>query len=135
MARPFGQAYTVPPTLPGIDPAIGQVLADGGYWHTSQIGQLQQQGREVLVPPHQRKRGRQASPEPAAMQARLSEPETQRDYRRRAQIIEPVFAHIKHHRQITRLLRRGQHAVQAEIDLIATTHNLLKLYRHPPATA
>ena len=69
------------------------------------------------------------------MQARLSEPETQRDYRRRAQIIEPVFAHIKHHRQITRLLRRGQHAVQAEIDLIATTHNLLKLYRHPPATA
>ena len=33
-------------------------------------------------------------------------------------------------RGITRVLRRGKQAVQAEIDLIATTHNLLKLHRH-----
>ncbi len=48
-------------------------------------------------------------------------------------MIEPVFAHIKHHRGIIRLLRRGKAAVQAEIDLIASTHNLLKLYRAAPA--
>ena len=51
------------------------------------------------------------------------------------QIIEPVFAHWKHIRQITRVWRRGKPAVQAEIDLIATSHNLLKLYRAAPATA
>ncbi len=50
-----------------------------------------------------------------------------REYRRRQQIIEPVFARVKHHRGITRLFRRGKDAVRAEVSLIATTHNLLKL--------
>ena len=73
-----------------------------------------------------------------AMSARLQTEQGQSAYKRRQQIVEPVFAHIKHIRGITRLLRRGKTAVQAEIDLIATTHNLLKLYRHgdpQPASA
>ena len=61
------------------------------------------------------------------MLAKLKTEDGKRRYRRRQQIVEPVFAHIKHQRGITRVLRRGQAAVQAEIDLIATTHNLLKL--------
>ena len=107
-----------------IDDQVEQVLADTGYWNNAQIARLKQRGLRVLVPPHPN--ARRAS-EAVAMQHELTSPDGQRDYRRRQQIIEPVFARTKHHRAITRVLRRGRTAVQAEIDLIATTHNILKL--------
>ena len=50
-------------------------------------------------------------------------------YRRRQQIIEPVFGQIKDARGIRRFTRRGQAAADAEWKLICGTHNLLKLYR------
>lgn len=116
---------------------VEQVLADSGYWHGEQIRQLHQHGQKVLIPPPRRQRspGHEGQPEAIAMRAALDDPHTQRLYRRRAQIVEPVFAHIKYLRGITRVFRRGHVAVQAEIDLIATTHNLLKLYRHTPTAA
>ena len=119
----------------GIDEPIAEVLADAGYWNTQQIQALKRKHARVLVPP----RTRQASSpdrlnrEAQQMNALLQTPEGKSAYRRRQQIVEPVFGHWKHIRGITRVLRRGKHAVQAEIDLIATTHNLLKLYRHPTA--
>ena len=88
----------------------------------------------MLVCPRPYKRDsktKSTDPVAIAMADRLTDPDQAARYRRRSQIAEPVFAHIKHLRAITRLLRRGRSAVQAEIDLIATTHNLLKLYRHP----
>src|SRR5437773_1167677 len=48
---------------------------------------------------------------------------------RRQQIVEPVFAHTKCIRRTDRFLRRGLSACQAEWQLIAATHNLLKLWR------
>lgn len=120
----------------GLEEQMQQVLADTGYWNGPQIAELEARGLRVLVPPPRRKdRGQLAHPVVFEMQSTMAEPETKLAYRRRQQIIEPVFAHIRYHRGITRLLRRGKHAVQAEIDLIATTHNLLKLYRHAPAAA
>jgi transposase len=116
---------------------IAEIVADGGYWNAAQIRELKHQGSRVLVPPSSRSHphgpGRM-QPEAREMKTLLATDEGQARYRRRQQIIEPVFAHIKHHRGITRLLRRGKQAVQAEIDLIATTHNLLKLYRAIPTT-
>ena len=56
-------------------------------------------------------------------------------YRRRQQLIEPVFANTKHNRGITRLHRRGRAAVRTEWRLITATHNLLKLHRHQLAAA
>jgi transposase len=114
-------------------PEAGLVLADTGYWDAAQIARLKARGRRVLIPPAKRKRSKDASPEVARMQAELTDGDGYRDYQRRQQIVEPVFAHCKHIRQITRVWRRGKTAVQAEIDLIATTHNLLKLYRAPAA--
>jgi hypothetical protein len=110
---------------------IEQVLADTGYWNKRQITRLSKRGIRVLVPPYTRTTG----PNARQMRAALDHPDTQRDYQRRKQIVEPVFAHWKHIRGITRVWRRGKHAVQAEIDLIATSHNLLKLHRAAPATA
>jgi len=124
-------------TRVGMTAAIGEVLADSGYWNSAQIGALQQRGTHVLIPPMDRKARSPQHMQPVTRRMReiLATEEGQRAYRHRQQIAEPVFAHIKHHRAITRLLRRGKAAVQAEIDLIATTHNLLKLWRHIAAPA
>lgn len=117
-----------------IDGQIERVLADSGYWNVAQVTRLQADGLDVLVQPSPYKPGsRTKSREPVARQmtGRLQTCAGAATYRRRQQIVEPVFAHIKYLRQITRLLRRGRQAVQGELDLIATTHNLLKLYRAP----
>jgi len=122
----------------GIEAEIGQVLADSGYWHVAQVTGLQDDGLDVLVQPRPYKPDslrKSTDPVAATMTERLTSTDGAAGYRRRQQIVEPVFAHIKHLRGITRLLRRGRHAVQAEIDLIATTHNLLKLYRAAPQPA
>jgi hypothetical protein len=117
---------------------IGQVLADSGYWNVAHVTRLQDDGLDVLVQPRPYKPASQrTSRGPAAreMAQRLATPDGAACYRRRQQIVEPVFAHIKYLRTITRLFRRGRQAVQAELDLIATTHNLLKLYRTAPQAA
>lgn len=108
----------------GIDGEIEDALADSGYWHAGQIKALRRAGIRALVPP---RRG-SPSQEAVRMHAELADPDDgARQYRRRQQIIEPVFARMRYHRQITRLFRRGKTAVSAEISLIATAHNLLKL--------
>jgi transposase len=125
-------------TAAGIDQKITQVLADSGYWHSAQVRGLQDEGLDMLVCPRPWKPNatlKSKDPVAIAMAARLATEHGAQDYRRRQQIAEPVFAHIKHLRGITRVLRRGKQAVQAEIDLIATTHNLLKLYRTAPHPA
>jgi transposase len=125
-------------TATGITEQIERVLADSGYWHAAQVKGLQDDGLDVLVCPRPWKPGstvKATHPVAVAMADRLATKQGAEDYRRRQQIAEPVFAHIKYLRGITRVLRRGKQAVQAEIDLIATTHNLLKLHRAAPQTA
>ena len=56
-------------------------------------------------------------------------------YRKRKQMIEPVFAHTKHNRQIKQFHRRGLRAVRTEWRLLMATHNLTKLHRHRTAIA
>jgi transposase len=119
----------------GIRETIGIVLADGGYWNSAAIGEVRGQGIDVLVPTQDRRRAgpRKLAPrqgeEARRIEAVLSKPEGQALYRRRQQIVEPVFAHVKCIRRTDRFLRRGLAACQAEWQLIAATHNLLKLWR------
>jgi transposase len=119
----------------GIAEPIGIVLADGGYWNSPAIGEVRRQGIDVLVPTQDRRRTRprKLSPrqgdEARRIEAVLAKPEGQALYRRRQQIVEPVFAHTKCIRRTDRFLRRGLAACQAEWQLIAATHNLLKLWR------
>jgi transposase len=119
----------------GIREPIGIVLADGGYWNSPAISDVREHGIEVLVPTQDRRRRvpRKLSPrqgeEARRIEAVLSKPEGQALYRRRQQIVEPVFAHTKYIRRSDRFLRRGLAACQAEWQLIAATHNLLKLWR------
>lgn len=78
---------------------------------------------------------RRGSPETltTAMVDKLSTPRGRRLYRQRAASIEPVFAQTKHNRGLRSFSRRGLAAADSEWKLIATTHNLLKLWRQPAA--
>src|SRR6266511_1129622 len=119
----------------GIQEPVGIVLADGGYWNSPAIANVREQGIDVLIPTRDRRRTtpRKLSPrqgdEAQRIEAVLATPEGQTLYRKRQQIVEPVFAHTKCIRRTDRFLRRGLAACQAEWQLIAGTHNLLKLWR------
>jgi|tagenome__1003787_1003787.scaffolds.fasta_scaffold20791831_1 transposase len=115
------------------------VLADGGYWNHDQITHA---GRHavIVIPPgdprrSQRKHVPRRGVEADRINKILATPAGRRLYRRRAELVEPVFAHTKHTRAITRFSRRGLTAVRAEWKLIAATHNLLKLFRYQPQLA
>src|SRR6266536_4217552 len=114
-----------------IQEPIGIVLADGGYWNSPAITNVREQGVDVLIPTQDRRRTRprRLSPrqggEAQRIEAVLSQAEGQALYRRRQQIVEPVFAHTKFIRRTYRFLRRGLAACQADWQLIAATHNLL----------
>ena len=96
-------------------------------------------GIQVLVPPDANKRmgtrpgwngGRYA------FMRRVLATDTGADlYRKRQQMIEPVFADTKFNRRIDRFLRRGRSAARSEWRLANAAHNLLKLWRHTTALA
>jgi transposase len=119
----------------GVEDPIGTVLADGGYWNAPQIAAIRERGTEVIVPTrgsHRTAPRRLASrqgPEAERIEQILSTPEGRALYRRRQQIVEPVFANTKFIRGATRFRRRGLPACRSEWRLLAATHNLLKLWR------
>lgn len=119
----------------GVEASIGTVLADGGYWNSAQISAVRKDGVEVIVPTKDRKRAKprklapRQGPEAERIEALLEEPEGKALYRRRQQLVEPVFADTKFNRRADRFMRRGLDACGSEWRLIAATHNLLKLWR------
>jgi Transposase DDE domain/Transposase domain (DUF772) len=124
----------------GVSDRIKWLLADGGYWNQQQIMATRQAGTTVVIPTHdphttERKRKPRQGPEAERIDRILNTAAGRRLYRRRAQIVEPVFAHSKHTRRITRFCRRGLDAAGTEWALITTTHNLLKLFRYQPQIA
>ena len=123
----------------GVEEPLETVLADGGYWNSPQIGRLREQGLQPIVPTKAagRTKPRTLSPRQGTEAQRidrlLETPDGAALYRRRQQIIEPVFAHTKFLRRIDRFQRRGLAACRAEWRLIAATHNILKLWRLAPS--
>ena len=121
----------------GLPDRLDVVLADNGYWNTAQIAALHDHGLTPLVAPAAqrrvtaRKKASKQGPQADRIKAILATDNGDRLYRRRKQIVEPVFGHIKYLRAIDRFARRGLQACQAEWRLITATHNLLKLYRAP----
>ena len=86
----------------GIEEPIGIVLADGGYWNspadrhdlcTTDRRAHPTQNRRRTAP---RKLSPRQGDEARRIEAVLDTPEGQALYRRRQQIVEPVFAHTKY---------------------------------------
>lgn len=111
--------------------------ADAGYFSAQNVEDPTLAETNLLVPPDRQKHGAEPSapsPGPDAsaaqrMRHKLSSAEARALYKQRKAIVEPVFGQIKEARGFRRFLLRGLHAVRAEFDLIALTHNLLKLFR------
>jgi transposase len=118
----------------------GIALADAGYWNEQHMDEvIANKHIQVLIPPDSAGRD---GPRPgwtggryALMRTVLASEHGKGLYRKRIQMIEPVFAHTKHNRLITRFHRRGRVAVRTEWRLLMATHNLTKLHRHQLAAA
>jgi hypothetical protein len=114
-------------------------LADAQYWNEQHMDEvIANKHIQVLIPPDSAGR---AEPRPGWTGGRYAWMRTVLGahgkllYRRRIQMIEPVFAHTKHNRTITRFHRKGRTAVRTEWRLLMATHNLTKLHRHQLASA
>jgi Transposase DDE domain len=130
---PMASAANAELEAAGIDDRPAVALADAGYWNGEQITALQAKGIQVLVPPDANTRRAPSKIRRGGryqrMRERLAEPDSRALYRRRQQMIEPVFAQIKNNLRAGRFQRRGLANCRAEWRLITATHNLLKLYR------
>ena len=123
----------------GVTDTPDVVLADAGYWHQDQMERIVAGGTQVLIPPDSsRRKGTRPGWDNglyAFMRRVLSTDRGSELYRRRQQLIEPVFAQTKFNRRIERFHRRGRAAARTEWRLITATHNLLKLHKHHTAIA
>lgn len=114
-------------------------LADSQYWNEQHIDEaIANKHIQVLIPPEASGR---AEPRKGwtggrydSMRTTLGSELGKKLYRKRIQMIEPVFGHTKHNRGFGRFHRRGRAAVRTEWRLLMATHNLTKLHRHQITT-
>lgn len=112
---------------------------DAGYFSETNVEALEADGIEAFIPPDRQKHGR--CPPPVArgrppkdlsvadrMRRKLQTKRGRAVYARRKAIVEPVFGQTKQGRGFRQFLLRGIEKVKGEWSLIATTHNLLKLW-------
>ena len=124
----------------GIDQRPRRLLADAGYASEENFAALDTDDPDCYIATRNMKNnptprtGRRGPSKTDAtlvdqMDRKVSTKHGNALYRRRQQIIEPVFGQIKHARGIRGFSRRGKAAADSEWKLICGTHNLLKLYR------
>lgn len=122
---------------------IGVVLADAGYCSKTNLGKIAPQGPEHLIATQKDWKQRQVEASSPPPRGRIPHDLSERDrmerklrtkrgralYKKRSQMVEPVFGQIKARRGIRTFMRRGFEACAQEWKLICATHNLLKLWR------
>lgn len=112
---------------------------DSGYYSEENILYLEQEQVDAYVAVGRLKHGdtpevapRGRIPDNATtkqrMERKLRTKRGQGVYKKRKQIIEPVFGQIKEARGFRRFHLRGLEAVTGEWDLVCLTHNVLKLF-------
>lgn len=117
------------------------VSADSGYFSERNIAYLQSEKIDEYIATGRIKHGAEQalptsdtiSPEASIkemMAHKLKTDQGRAIYKKRKQIVEPVFGQIKEARGFRRCLLRGLDKVTAEWELICLTHNILKLYRY-----
>jgi transposase len=115
--------------------------ADSGYFSAEAVSDPSLTGTKLYVAVDRQKHGEQltdpvvavdlAPDAPAVdrMKQLLQSEEGRAVYKMRKAIVEPVFGQIKEARGFRRFSFRGLANVSAEWDIVAMTHNLLKLFR------
>ena len=142
-------AVHLTPMLERIEANTGQLpdalIADAGYCSTANLEACEERELESYISTSRQQHGHRPRPSrgraPGDLDARgrmdrkLRSVTGQRIYALRKTVIEPVFGQIKGARRLDRFWLRGLEKVNGEWALIATTHNILKLFRASLATA
>jgi len=123
----------------GVTGRLETAVADTQYWNEQHMDEvIANKHVQVLIPPDGGASGKQRPGWTGGrytwMRYVLASQLGEELYRKRKQMIEPVFGHTKHNRGVTRFHRRGRTAVRTEWRLLMATHNLTKLHRHQIAT-
>ena len=121
------------------------LIADAGYCSTANLEACEEKGRNAYISTSRQQHGKRPHPSrgrpPKDLDARggmnrkLRSKAGQAVYAVRKTVVEPVFGQIKGARGLDRFRLRGLEQVNGEWALMATTHNLLKLFRASMATA
>lgn len=137
-------ARNLSPMLDVVEDNLGvtpdAISADTGYWTPGVTEDSRQRGTEPYIATERKRHWErdhsvnQGPPpdeldEKQKMQWKLRTKEGRDLYAQRKAIVEPVFGQIKEARGFRRFSLRGLKQVAGEWDLIAMTHNLLKLFR------
>ncbi len=137
------------PMLERIQPNTGQwpdaLIADAGYCSIANLEACKERGLEAYIFTSRQQHGQWPRPSRdraprdldarGLMERKLRSKACQPVYALRKTIVEPVFGQIKGARALDRFRLRGLEKVNGEWALMATTHNLLKLFRASMATA
>ena len=117
----------------------GALIADAGYCSTANLEACEERALESYISTSRQQHGQRPRPSrgraPRDLDARgkmdrkLRSAGGQAIYALRKTIVEPVFGQIKGARGLDRFRLRGLEKGNGEWALIATTHNLLKLFR------
>ena len=120
------------------------LIADAGYCRTANLEACEEKGLEAYISTSRQQHGQRPRPSrgraPRGLDARgrmnrkLRSKAGQAIYALRKTVVEPVFGQIKGARGLDRFRLRGLEKVDGEWALMATTHNLLKLFRASLAT-
>ncbi|MFO7966650.1 MAG: IS1182 family transposase [Archaeoglobaceae archaeon] len=116
-------------------------LMDNGYWDEERLKKLEESGIELYVATEGGKEGWKKLKEGKAPRGRIPKNATYKErmerklltkkgkkiYEKRRSSVEPVIGQIKN--RIVKLLLRGLKKAKGEWNLIATSHNILKLWR------
>lgn len=118
------------------DETIGVVLADAGYCSDTNMENERPEGPEYIIATKKDWKQRQALRETEPPRGRIPEKLSLRErmqrklltkrgrawYKKRGQLVEPIFGQIKTCRAIQRFMRRGFEACAQEWKLICATH-------------
>ncbi|WP_191964884.1 transposase [Synechococcus sp. RSCCF101] len=116
-----------------------------GYCSTANLEACEERGLNAHISTSRQQHGHRPRPSrgraPKDLDARgrmdrkLRSVSGQAIYALRKTVVEPVFGQIKGARRLDRFRLRGLEKVNGEWTLMATTHNILKLFRASLATA
>jgi len=117
----------------------GVLTADAGYSSAANLEACEQRGLDAYISTSRQQHGQRPRPSRGKppkdldvrgrMERKIRSKAGQAIYALRKTVVEPVFGQIKGSRRLDRFRLRGLEKVNGEWALMATTHNLLKLFR------
>jgi transposase len=125
----------------GVQQAIGAMLADSGFYSETNTAALEQRGIDPCVATERLKHNEKIAAAPRGripkdltakqrMARKLRTKKGRERYAKRKGMIEPIFGQLKGVLGFRQFSLRGLAAMRGEWRLMATVHNLLKLWRY-----